>query len=135
MSLITWSESLSVGIKQIDLQHQKLIDMINDFNSAMLRRESQLVMEKIVDDLFDYTGSHFHLEERLFQKYNYPDAVEHLKEHKAFFKNIWDFKVNLTLGKAVVSEEIMQFLSDWLRNHIMGTDKKYSQFFNHQGLN
>ena len=29
---------------------------------------------------------------------------------------------------------VMDFLSGWLRGHIMGTDKKYSSFFNENGV-
>ena len=35
MALIEWSDDLSVKVKELDVQHQKLIAMINDLNDAM----------------------------------------------------------------------------------------------------
>jgi hypothetical protein len=32
MALIQWNDSLNVGVSEIDKQHQKLVEMINDLN-------------------------------------------------------------------------------------------------------
>ncbi len=31
--------------------------------------------------------------------------------------------------------DLMEFLKDWLNNHIKETDKKYGAFFNFKGVN
>jgi hemerythrin-like metal-binding protein len=58
----------------------------------------------------------------------------HKKEHVAFVQKVTEFKDGFEKGKLSVTVEIMHFLSDWLKNHIKGTDRKYSQFFNDKGL-
>ncbi|MEJ2039226.1 MAG: hypothetical protein P8X55_09860 [Desulfosarcinaceae bacterium] len=35
MALIEWNESLSVGVKEIDFQHRRWIDMINAMDEAL----------------------------------------------------------------------------------------------------
>ena len=35
MGLIKWDDSYSVHIVEIDKQHQKLVDMLNELNDAM----------------------------------------------------------------------------------------------------
>ena len=134
MALINWNDSLSVDVKEIDLQHRKLIDMINELNDAMKTGKGKDVLRTIVNGLISYTGTHFKKEEQYFEKFGYPDTANHKKEHVAFVKKVTDFQDGFEKGNLPLSVEVMNFLSDWLKNHIKGTDKKYSKFFNEKGL-
>ena len=134
MPLINWNDSLSVNVAEIDRQHQKLVSMINELNDAMKEGKGKDVLERIVDGLVGYTETHFRTEERYFEQFGYPDAGSHKKEHSAFVQKISDFKESFQAGKLCLSVEVMNFLSDWLRNHIKGTDQEYSAFFNAKGL-
>jgi len=134
MALINWSDSLSVNVKEIDLQHRKLIDMINELNEAMKNGKGKNSLGKILNGLISYTATHFKQEERYFDKLRYPDTVNHKKEHVAFVKQVTEFKDGFEKDNLAVTMEVMNFLSDWLKNHIKGTDKKYSKFFNEKGL-
>jgi hemerythrin len=134
MAMITWNDNLSVKVKEIDLQHQKLIDMINELNEAMKKGKGKESLAKIINGLVSYTATHFKQEERYFDKFGYPDTVNHKKEHVAFVKKVTDFKNGFEKNNLSVTVEVMNFLSDWLKNHIKGTDKQYSAFFNEKGL-
>ena len=134
MALITWDDSFSVNVADIDRQHQKLISMINELNDAMKQGKGKDILGKIVNGLISYTATHFKTEENYFERFGYPDANQHKKEHIAFVQKVSDFKNGFEKGKLSLSIEVMNFLSDWLQNHIKGTDKKYSQFFNGKGL-
>ena len=134
MALINWSDSLSVNVNEIDLQHRKLIDMINELNEAMKIGKGKDSLGKILNGLISYTATHFKTEEQFFDKFGYPDTVNHKKEHVAFVKKVTDFQDGFEKKNLAVTMEVMNFLSDWLRNHIKGTDKKYSKFFNDKGL-
>lgn len=134
MALIQWDSSLSVNVGEIDVQHQKLISMINELNDAMKQGKSKDVMVKIIMGLLAYTKTHFGVEERYFDKFAYPDTQNHKAEHAKFVAKVAEFKNDYESGKLGLSIQIMNFLSDWLRSHIKGTDKKYSAFFNEHGL-
>ena len=134
MALIKWDDSFSVKVAEIDRQHQKLISMINELNDAMKQGKGKDILGKIVNGLISYTATHFKTEENYFERFGYPDANQHKKEHIAFVQKVSDFKNGFEKGKLSLSIEVMNFLSDWLQNHIKGTDKKYSQFFNGKGL-
>ncbi|MBU2511937.1 bacteriohemerythrin [bacterium] len=134
MALIDWNSNLSVNVIEIDLQHQKLITLINELNDAMTQGKSKAILGKIVDGLVIYTTVHFKTEEKYFAKFGYPDANSHEKEHSAFIQKVTDVKDRFEKGEISLSIEIMNFLRDWLRKHIKGTDKQYSQFFNERGL-
>lgn len=134
MALITWDNSFSVNVAEIDGQHQKLISMINDLHEAMKQGKGKEVTEKIINSLFNYTATHFQTEERYFDRFGYPETESHKQEHAAFVQKVSNFKDEFAKGKLGLSVEIMSFLSNWLQNHIKHSDKKYSQIFNENGL-
>jgi hemerythrin len=134
MALINWSDSFSVNVSEIDLQHKKLVTMINELSDAMKQGRGKDIMGKIVTDLINYALTHFITEEKYFDKFGYPETDSHNKEHTAFAQRVSDFKEGFENGRLSLSIEVLHFLSDWLQNHIKGTDKKYSQFFNEKGL-
>ncbi|MCK9363574.1 MAG: bacteriohemerythrin [Syntrophales bacterium] len=134
MALIDWSDSLSVNVAEIDQQHKKLIAIINELNDAMRIGAGKDVLGKIVNSLISYAAIHFKTEEKYFAQFGYPDTDNHKKEHVAFVQKVADFKDGFEKRKLSLTIEVMNFLSDWLKNHIMKTDKKYAQFFNEKGL-
>jgi len=134
MALIQWSSSYSVGVGEIDRQHQRLVEMINELNDAMRERKSKDVLGKITNGLINYAGTHFKTEEKYFDQFGYPEAASHKKEHLDFAKKVTDFKASFDSGKLGLSIEVIDFLSNWLKSHISGVDKKYGPFFNAKGL-
>ncbi len=134
MALITWNQGLSVNVKEIDEEHKVLINLINELHDAMMKGKSKDVIENIINELVTYTKKHFSTEEKYFKQYEYPDEKSHINQHNLFVEKVKDFQEKHTTGGAFLSIEIMEFLKDWLTNHIIGTDKKYTDFFNSKGL-
>jgi hemerythrin len=125
VTLIQWDSRLALNVGLIDNQHQKLVAMVNSLNAAMLEGKGKEAVGRILDGLVSYTQYHFGAEERLMDQHGYPESPMHKSEHLAFVKRIGDFKEEYSQGTLGLSIGVMTFLSDWLRNHIMGTDKKY----------
>ena len=134
MSLITWNDSFSVNVRKIDQQHQQLIVMLNELHDAMKAGHGKDVLGKILTGLIGYTTTHFKEEERCFAQFEYPDTVQHKREHTAFIQKVSEFKSEFEQGRLTVSIEVLFFLRDWLEKHIKGADKKYGPFFNEKGL-
>ena len=134
MPLIVWNDNLSVNVAEIDMQHKKLVTMINELNDAMKAMKTKEVLGKIIQGLLNYTATHFATEERYFKQYNYPGAPTHIQEHQIFVKKVTDFKKGFDENKFMLSMEIINFLKNWLIKHIQGTDKKYTEFFHQHGL-
>lgn len=132
--MIQWDGSLSVNVAEIDGQHQKLVKMINELNDAMRAGKSREILGKIVAGLISYVEIHFATEEKYFAKFNYPETIPHKQEHAAFTTKVNDVAGKFKSGHLGISIELMDFLSTWLGKHIKGTDKKYSAFFNANGL-
>lgn len=134
MALIRWDSSLSVGINEIDGQHQKLIGMINDLNEEMRQGKGKEILGRLLTALVAYTGTHFRTEETYFDQFRYPETDSHKREHEAFVRKVVEFKAGFEAGRLGLSLQIMDFLSHWLQNHIKGVDKQYGPFLNAQGL-
>lgn len=134
MPLITWNDQLSVNIGIIDSQHKKLVEMINELHDAMKAGEAKEALGKIVSGLLAYTTTHFQTEERYFDQFGYSDTAAHKKEHAEFARKVSEFKEGLNSGRLSVTIEVMQFLSNWLKNHIKGTDQTYVECFHQNGL-
>jgi len=134
VSLIKWDDGLSVTLVEIDRQHQRLIEMINDLHDAMKQGKGKDVLKKIINGLIEYAGYHFRTEEKYFDKFGYPDANSHKEEHRDFTKKVAEFKDGLTAGKIGLSMELLDFLTQWFQTHVKIVDKKYVPFFNEKGL-
>jgi hemerythrin len=134
MPLLTWNDELSVRIPSIDEQHKKLVNMLNALSDAVDRGDADAVLAKIFDGLVVYTAKHFGYEEELFAKHGYPSTQAHVKEHEALKGQALDLKAKMDAGDFMVGVEVLAFLKDWLTNHIMKSDRAYSQHLINHGV-
>jgi hemerythrin len=134
MSLMKWSDDLSVGIPEIDKQHQVLVGLINTLHESMMNKQGKQVVKKILDELAEYTVTHFTYEEKYMLEFKFVGYMGHKKEHDAFVAKVKDFIAEYEANKLGLSLELLTFLRDWIVNHIMGTDKGYTSTFHKHGL-
>lgn len=131
--LFEWSSELEVGIPLIDNQHKKLVDIINSIyklskNNQACNNEleySDTLLETAFVKLFDYTNYHFQTEETLFEELNYENKENHKISHDNLREKLADFYNNFAKYEHN-NTEILEFLTDWLREHILISDKKYA---------
>ncbi|MGO9015289.1 MAG: bacteriohemerythrin [Dissulfurispiraceae bacterium] len=131
---IQWSDVFSVNIKLIDEQHKQLFRLINDLYAAWKSNKPREVMGNVFSGLLDYTDKHFKQEEEIFNRYGYPETSNHMEIHRALVKQVVETKNKFDRGEIKVNADIMNFLKNWLNNHILRVDKKYSAFLNSKGV-
>lgn len=124
MALYQWDDALSVGNQHIDDDHKQLIELVASLNEAMRTGEGKVVVGKILDDLVSYTESHFQREEGFMRQINYVDYQSHKAEHERLVKEVKDLQARFNAGSITITVSVSNFLADWLRNHILGLDKK-----------
>ena len=134
MALMTWNQKLSVGVARIDVEHQGLINLLNQLHDEMLKGKAKDVLGPTLDRLVSYTQTHFSTEEALFKAHAYPGAAEHRAEHDSFRQKAADLQKGLKSGAAGLSTEVLNFMRDWLTRHIQGTDMQYKAFFEAKGV-
>jgi hemerythrin len=134
MPIIQWNSNLSVNIDEIDTQHQRLVELINTLNDSMKQGKGKEVLGSIIGSLSDYAVKHFTTEERYFEQFKYPEKTEHSQKHLLFVQRVSEFRKGFENGQIGLSISVMNFLGDWLKEHIMGSDKKYAPFLAQQGV-
>lgn len=134
MPIMSWTDTYSVGITEIDQQHQKLIDLINTLHDAMAKGQAKATLGRILDDLIAYCAKHFTLEEKLFDQFGYPDTADHKEKHQKMTAKVLALQQQFQQGKVTITMDVMDFLQQWLDKHILGTDKKYASFLSSKGV-
>ncbi len=129
-----WGPNLSVGIPSIDEQHKKLVAMVNTIHNGVKQGIGRDVAAKVLNELAEYTVFHFKTEEDFFDKYGYPETDVHKAIHKDLVQKVVAFKEKFDKGHATVDFELLNFLKNWLQNHICITDKKYGPFLAEKGV-
>lgn len=135
MAYIDWKDDFSVNIKQFDNEHKNIVNMLNSLHEAMKLGKGRDSLAPLFDKSLNYAKEHFVNEEKLMQKSAYPDFEAHRKEHLKFISCIDDFKKEVNTPQGVLlSSKVMNFLKDWLINHIGKMDKGYSKHMNSKGI-
>ena len=134
MALIQWDASYSVNIRQLDADHKKLIDLVNTLHDAMKAGKTKNVLMAIFSDLEMYTRTHFTNEERLMEQHRFPGLEQQQMEHRLFIQKIAEQKTLFQQTRISTAMPVMSFLTDWLKNHILHSDKKYGPFLNQKGV-
>ena len=135
MSILKWKDEYSVGVRVIDNEHKQLIAMINRAYDSVENMEEEKILGSLVDDMRRYAMTHFATEEKLMAQHGYPFSDEHKKEHNDFMITAASSDNMLGGGNVPVEPtKVFKYLADWLRKHIMSTDKKFGSFLNEKGV-
>jgi hemerythrin-like metal-binding protein len=134
MSGFIWNQSYSVGVLQFDIEHQRLILLLNDLYNAKKQGKAQERVPVIINELVDYTFNHFVNEEKLFTKFQYPLAKPHIEKHNEFRKKLQEVKQQMASGYTGLGDNVIDLMIDWIKNHIQKTDKLYTDFMHEKGI-
>lgn len=132
MDIIAWSSAYSVEHPIIDEQHKRLIEMVN----ALFAANTPEMVSQILQGLVEYTVYHFNAEENFMKEHNYPQAdyESHKKEHVDFIAEAKRAVESFKTDDKIMKENLLVFLTKWLKNHILTQDKKLGEFLSNDDL-
>lgn len=130
---IVWSSEYETGVDDIDEQHQILVNTINEASQKLGEDASVESLETITRDLLSYALYHFEEEEEMMQKYDYKayslnEYESHMKQHRDFSAKVVAIRESIKEGNPICKDELIEFLTNWLINHINKTDKKLGAY-------
>ena len=125
---LAWSEEFELGIDAMDDEHRQLVQLVNEFQQALSAGHGGDAMATVFDSLLEYTVEHFQHEERIMAKAGYPATDIHKKRHRELTQQVMALNKD---KRYVFPENVGDFLSHWLTDHIMGTDRELAKFLHH----
>ena len=134
MEQIMWTDKFSVGVAQLDAQHKTLIAMVNRLLSSPEVTTRSETISDLLSDMTDYARTHFRTEEELMRQHGYPMLDEQIAQHRSFRKKAVDFCTATTLAIDEIPDTMLNYLREWLLEHILTVDMQYKPFFEEQGL-
>ena len=128
---IKWSNSYSMGIKEIDDQHKWLLDFVNGlFNHATGNEEEERAyFKEVIQQAVQYVKNHFSTEEKFMVATKFPGYAAHKKSHDEFVRTILKAVKDFEAGKRLALVLLAYFLKDWILSHVAVMDIQYSQYF------
>jgi len=125
MGIFIWDDSYNTGVEIIDTQHKKLVDILNKLDESLAERSGYQVLIGLLQELLAYTEYHFNSEEEFMCSHGYDEAEysKHLLAHKEFVDQIEKEVKECLVNPEKVSSELLDFLVEWLINHILLSDK------------
>ena len=134
MALMTWNDKYSVGIKTLDHQHTGLFDIINSLHDAMLKGEAHTMTSPLLRKLVEYTQIHFAAEEAMLIASKYPGFDAHKAKHVDLIKQVEEYATRFENGEISLNVHLLNFLRDWLTNHIEKVDHEYGPWLSEHGM-
>lgn len=129
---IRWDYRYSLGVPELDNQHIKLFDMINDLMAGIEGNFREEATRLAVADLLKYTREHFAAEERVMQDVGYPGYDEIKAEHVKFADKMNELAAKVETDYDAASEELMAYLFGWAKIHLLGLDPQIGAFIKEQ---
>lgn len=116
------------GIGFVDEEHRRLFDIIG--RAFQVSRDVSTVDQydnimSILDELYDYTRTHFAHEEEYMEQIRDPNLEKQQRAHTAFLERIEDRDIGENQeNQQEYLTELLDFLFGWLSNHIEKMDRK-----------
>ncbi len=129
-----WGQEYRLGLIWQDYQHKELIDRMCELDKAIKEGADKNDFYAMISFLGNYIHDHFSLEELYMKKYNYPHALEHIKQHRKFTDEFNKFKSSCIYQENKTSSELIRNLSKWVVGHILVIDKILTAFLIKKGI-
>ncbi len=123
--MIEWDDKHSVGISIIDDEHKEFIAIINKVVVIKEHNDNPEEVREILYEMIKYALKHFATEETYMEKFNFPEFQLHRNEHLDFTDKAFTNLNKVIMGDYQMANEILEYLKQWLVNHIQKTDRKY----------
>lgn len=129
---IQWDYRYSLGVPELDNQHIKLFDMVNDLMSGIESNFRHEATTGALESFLQYAQEHFSTEERVMQAAGYPGYDEQKTEHQKFTGKMTELTAKVETDSDVTSVELAAYIMSWIQNHVLEADAQIGVFIKEQ---
>ena len=124
MALIEWRDEFSVGVPDVDHEHQKLIGLINELHDAMSSGSGNVTVMDFLGEIYAHVSAHFALEEKIMRDRKYDEYAEHKAEHEALLDKLRDIMDDYEENAYFSDEEFARAVEKWFTDHFRTRDAR-----------
>ncbi len=128
-----FTEDCMIGINEIDEEHRKLFQLINETQELIGQGSNVKILGKnLVKELKEYASTHFVHEEAYMEQIGDMELIRQKKEHAQFIEKIESYQLDEITDEECKEKvcEILLFMARWLYRHILGSDIMIGKFTN-----
>ena len=130
MKVMEWGPEYSMHVGELDREHQIWFDMVNRLHQAMFEGTGVELLRTLSNEMMKHTLNHFSHEEQLMAAVQYPGAPAHIRQHDQLRQTARTFMARFERGETTLTIELMQFLSESVKQHIGTIDLEFGQYLN-----
>jgi hemerythrin len=138
-----WKPDYALDIESIDEQHKRFFELCSELAQlSEACKEGCASRKELIRNVFElrlYAFKHFHTEEALMVKYNYPRCLEHFREHDSYLERLRGVVGEMeklpaedaeggSPGLTAISAHLSEWAVSWWSEHIMTYDQQYARF-------
>jgi hemerythrin-like metal-binding protein len=127
MVTINWLSRYELGIPEIDAQHLRLFEVVNELIEQIREGARAGQVMEVVDHLVSIALEHFRTEEAWMERQGFPGLEAHRMEHQHIQRRIFELKPRLDGGERLTME-VTILLADWLEYHISDCDQAFADY-------
>jgi hemerythrin len=132
MASIKWTRKMSVGVPELDQDHKGLLAVINELETHGTDVADEEAVKRSLNWLLRYAQTHFAREQAVMRSCKYPLLSDHIDEHRDFIdrmqETIASYDESQAQAPAESRDELIAYLENWWRHHILAEDMKYRRF-------
>ncbi|MGD1046347.1 MAG: bacteriohemerythrin [Bacteroidota bacterium] len=125
---IKWQDEYSVGVKELDEQHQNMLNIINTLLAEQQNEYDADKLSETISSLIHHAYVHFAAEEKYLVQTNFPDIKIHVLEHVGFIMKTLELSLKVKEGTKDNRLELLRYLKGWYSSHVLGIDRLYIPF-------
>ncbi len=133
---LEWLDDWCLGVDAIDRQHEHLVGILNTLAESIAptkpAAEDKVDVFSLVMQLLEMTRQHFRLEEAVMRDHDYPNLMEHHREHVMLLAELQAFIRDVEEGVRQFDYEALVSLKHWLINHVIDSDKAFAEYLDKQ---
>ena len=124
---IEWTDKISVGNPAIDDDHKHLIDLINEYEEAVSKKDIR-ILDHAFAGLEKYAEEHFEREELMMEAMHFPHRRKHQEAHRELIRQVQDKHAQIRQHKHIDIKELSEFLRHWLIDHVLKEDMQIKSY-------